>query len=187
MLRLLYLIPLLPLAGAGITGTLGKRWSRGTISLVSCGVAGLCFVLALGCLLDFLKLPATERHFVQSLYVWISAGTFQARFSYLLDPLSMIMILIITGVGFVIHIYSIGYMARDPGYYRFFAYLNLFISAMSLLVLADNYLLMFIGWEGVGLCSYLLIGYYLERKSAGDAAKKAFVVNRIGDFGFILG
>ncbi|HEY3132624.1 MAG TPA: proton-conducting transporter membrane subunit, partial [Acidobacteriota bacterium] len=180
MARYLSLIPLLPLIGAGINGVLGRRVSRALISVISCGLVGASFVISLGCLVDLLKLPQTERHMVQSLYTWIQGGAFQARISYLLDPLSLIMILIVTGVGFVIHVYSIGYMADDSGYYRFFSYLNLFICAMSVLVLAGNYLLMFVGWEGVGLCSYLLIGFYLDRKSAGDAAKKAFVVNRVG-------
>ncbi|MBI3940990.1 MAG: NADH-quinone oxidoreductase subunit L, partial [Acidobacteria bacterium] len=158
MLRLLYLIPVLPLAGAALNGILGRLLGRKLISAISCGLVGLSFVIALGCFQALAGVPPSQRHFVQTLYVWISAGSFQARFSFLLDPLSMIMILVVTGVGFLIHIYATGYMAGDSGYYRFFAYLNLFISAMAVLVLADNYLLMFVGWEGVGLCSYLLIG-----------------------------
>ena len=114
-------------------------------------------------------------------------ATFQADWGFLLDPLSSVMILVVTGVGFLIHVYSTGYMAHDNGYYRFFGYLNLFVFFMLMLVLANNYVLLFVGWEGVGLCSYLLIGFYFHKKSAGDAGKKAFIVNRMGDAGFILG
>ena len=112
---------------------------------------------------------------------------FQADWGFLLDPLSSVMILVVTGIGFLIHVYSTGYMAHDGGYYRFFGYLNLFVFFMLMLVLANNYMLLFVGWEGVGLCSYLLIGFYFHKKSAGDAGKKAFIVNRVGDAGFILG
>src|SRR5512143_3034256 len=114
-------------------------------------------------------------------------GSFSASVSFLLDPLSSVMVLVVTGVGFLIHVYSTGYMGHDPDYRRFFLYLNLFTFAMLTLVLADNFLLMFVGWEGVGLCSYLLIGFWYQKKSASDAGKKAFIVNRIGDFGFMLG
>ena len=114
-------------------------------------------------------------------------GSLQADWGFLLDPLSSVMILVVTGVGFLIHVYSVGYMAHEGGYSRFFAYLNLFMFSMLTLVLADNYLLMFVGWEGVGLCSYLLIGFWFQRESAADAGKKAFIVNRVGDVGFLLG
>src|SRR6185295_9485980 len=119
-------------------------------------------------------------------FTWIQAGTFNAQFGFMLDHLSGLMILIVTGVGFLIHVYSAGYMEHEEGFYRYFAYLNLFVFFMLTLVLANNYLLMFVGWEGVGLCSYLLIGFWFTRKSAADAGKKAFIVNRVGDFGFIL-
>src|SRR5205085_9281850 len=119
-------------------------------------------------------------------FTWIQAGRFLAQFGFMLDHLSGLMILIVTGVGFLIHVYSVGYMSHDPGFYRYFAYLNLFVFFMLTLVLANNYLLMFVGWEGVGLCSYLLIGFWFTRKTAVDAGKKAFIVNRIGDFGFVL-
>ena len=187
MLRLLFCIPLLPFAGFAVNGLLGKRLPRRFVTLLSCGLVAASFLLAAGCFFELLQMPAAERRFTQVLYVWIAAGSFQANFSFLLDPLSAVMILIVTGVGFLIHVYSSGYMAQDPGYHRFFCYLNLFIAAMSILVLGSNYLMMFVGWEGVGLCSYLLIGFYFDRRSAGDAAKKAFVVNRVGDFGFALG
>ena len=114
-------------------------------------------------------------------------ATFSADWGFLLDPLSSVMILVVTGIGFLIHVYSTGYMAHDNGYYRFFGYLNLFVFFMLMLVLANNYVLLFVGWEGVGLCSYLLIGFYFHKKSAGDAGKKAFIVNRVGDAGFIIG
>src|SRR5262249_4685047 len=114
-------------------------------------------------------------------------ATLTAEWGFLLDPLSAVMILVVTGIGFLIHVYSVGYMAHDNGYYRFFGYLNLFVFFMLMLVLANNYALLFVGWEGVGLCSYLLIGFYFHKKSAGDAGKKAFIVNRVGDAGFVLG
>jgi NADH-quinone oxidoreductase subunit L len=157
------------------------------VSAVACGSAGLSFILALSCFFELLKLAPDQRHLLNSCFVWIASGDFLAKAEFLLDPLSAVMILVVTGVGFIIHIYSIGYMHAEDGYYRFFAYMNLFLFSMLILVLAGNFLLLFVGWEGVGLCSYLLIGYYIDRKSAGDAAKKAFIVNRIGDVGFILG
>src|SRR5437763_5846936 len=131
-------------------------------------------------------LRAPELPILRDYFTWIQAGRFNAQFGLMLDHLSGLMILIVTGVGFLIHVYSIGYMSHEEGFYRYFAYLNLFVFFMLTLVLADNYLLMFVGWEGVGLCSYLLIGFWFTRKSAVDAGKKAFVVNRVGDFGFIL-
>jgi NADH-quinone oxidoreductase subunit L len=124
---------------------------------------------------------------VKTFFTWIASGDFVAKAEFLLDPLSSVMLLVVTGVGFLIHIYSIGYMHAEDGYYRFFSYMNLFLFSMLVLVLSDNFLLLFVGWEGVGLCSYLLIGYYFDRRSASDAGKKAFIVNRIGDVGFILG
>jgi NADH-quinone oxidoreductase subunit L len=130
---------------------------------------------------------ACKRQITEFFFTWIEVGTFRADFAYLLDPLSGLYLLFITGVGLLIHIYATGYMHGDEGFYRFFAYLNLFMFMMLTLVLGDNLLLLFVGWEGVGLCSYLLIGYYIERKEAGDAAKKAFIVNRIGDFGYSIG
>ncbi len=132
-------------------------------------------------------MPAEARAIEEILFVWIPSGQFNVNIGFLLDPLSIIMVLVVTGVSFLIHIYSIGYMRDDPGFSRYFTYLNLFVFSMLILVLADNYLLMFVGWEGVGLCSYLLIGFWFEKKSATDAGKKAFIVNRIGDFGFLLG
>ena len=185
--KYLWLVPLLPLAGSAINGLLGKRLSKAVVTFVACGAAGLSFLVAAASVLDLLNLPAEDRRLVLSLFTWIQSGDFVAGADFLLDPLSAVMMLVVTGVGFLIHIYSIGYMHAEDGYYRFFAYLNLFMFSMLVLVLANNFMLMFVGWEGVGLCSYLLIGYYFDRKSAGDAGKKAFIVNRIGDVGFVLG
>src|SRR5207244_3244455 len=134
-----------------------------------------------------LNIPESDLPIIHDYFSWIQAGRFQAQFGFMLDHLSGLMILIVTGVGFLIHVYSAGYMSHEEGFYRYFAYLNLFVFFMLTLVLANNYLLMFVGWEGVGLCSYLLIGFWYTRKSAADAGKKAFIVNRVGDFGFGLG
>jgi NADH-quinone oxidoreductase subunit L len=183
----LWLIPLLPLGGAALNGLFGKRLPRSIVSWIACGSAGAAFILALWAFSDLLQLPAAERHVIQTFFTWIASGDFIAKAEFLLDPLSAVMLLVVTGVGFLIHIYSIGYMHDDRGYYRFFSYLNLFLFSMLVLILSSNFLLMFVGWEGVGLCSYLLIGFYFDKKSAGDAGKKAFIVNRIGDVGFILG
>ena len=156
-------------------------------SLISCSAVGLSFLLSLISVYSLVQLPPESRVIDMNFFSWIQAGKFLAPFGLLLDPLSSIMILVVTGVGLLIHIYSIGYMHGDPLYSRFFAYLNLFIFSMLILVLANNYVLMFVGWELVGLCSYLLVGFWFEKKSASDAGKKAFIVNRIGDFGFLIG
>ena len=182
-----WILLLFPLVGAAINGILGRRFPHPVIAWLSCSMVALSFLVALLSFFNFIRLPEDQRIIPYHLYTWIQSGNFVSEVSFLLDPLSMVMILVVTGVGFLIHIYSLGYMAGQSGYYRYFAYLNLFIFMMSVLVLADNYLLMFVGWEGVGLCSYLLIGYYFEKQSAGDAAKKAFILNRIGDVGFLIG
>src|SRR5207247_586604 len=145
------------------------------------------FLLAVGAALQLAGLPAQDREIHVTAWTWFRVGDFRANVSFVLDPLSAVMALVVTGVGFLIHVYSTGYMAHDPSFRRFFLYLNLFMFAMLTLVLADNFLLMFVGWEGVGLCSYLLIGFWYERPAAAEAGKKAFVMNRIGDFGFLLG
>ncbi|MFN8008685.1 MAG: NADH-quinone oxidoreductase subunit L [Terriglobia bacterium] len=184
----LLLVALLPLLGAVLNGLLGKKLSNASVRLVACTSTGLSFLLALTC---FWTLHQTPHESVSTLnfnyFHWIQAGSFNANFGFMYDPLSAVMVLVVTGIGFLIHVYSTGYMAHEEGYYRFFAYLNLFMFSMLTLVLANNFLLMFVGWEGVGLCSYLLIGFWYLKKSASDAGKKAFIVNRIGDFGFILG
>ena len=183
---LLWLIPVLPLLGAALNGVFGKRVSKSIVTTIAVGTVGLSFLLALREFVAMLRLPENQLPILRDYFTWIQAGRFQAQFGFMLDHLSGLMILVVTGVGFLIHVYSAGYMQQEEGFYRYFAYLNLFVFFMLTLVLANNYLLMFVGWEGVGLCSYLLIGFWFTRKSAADAAKKAFVVNRIGDFGFIL-
>src|SRR5712692_2953630 len=180
----LWLIPVLPLAGAAINGFFGKKSSKRTVSVVGLFFSGAAFAWALWVAALFSSLSLPYQEFVAH---WIRSGNFTADFALYLDQLSLIMLLVVTGVGFLIHIYSVGYMWDDPSYYRFFAYLNLFMFFMLTLVLANNYLLMFIGWEGVGLASYLLIGFWFTKDSAASAGKKAFIVNRIGDFGFLIG
>jgi NADH-quinone oxidoreductase subunit L len=185
-INLLWLIPVLPLVGAALNGLIGKRLSKGAIGAIACGSVALSFVVSLGAFLNMLSRAESDLPIITNYFTWIQSGAFRAEFGFFLDHLSGLMILIVTGVGFLIHIYSTGYMHDEPGYYRFFAYLNLFMFSMLTLVLANNYLLMFVGWEGVGLCSYLLIGFWFSKESAADAGKKAFIVNRVGDFGFIL-
>ncbi len=187
MIDLIWLIPLCPLAGAFVNGIVGKRLPKGLVSLIACGASLASLVIAAASVIELASLAPPDRHVVKTFFVWIASGDFVARAQFLLDPLSAVMVLVVTGVGFLIHVYSIGYMHAEGGYYRFFSYMNLFLFSMLVLVLSANFLLLFVGWEGVGLCSYLLIGYYIDRRSAGDAAKKAFIVNRIGDVGFILG
>jgi NADH-quinone oxidoreductase subunit L len=179
----LWLIPILPLAGAAINGILGKKSSRQTVSVVALVFSGAAFAFALWVALRFSSLSVPYQEYLAH---WIRITGFSADFAFYLDQLSLVMLLVVTGVGFLIHIYSVGYMWDDPSYYRFFAYLNLFMFFMLTLVLANNYLLMFIGWEGVGLASYLLIGFWFTKDSAAAAGKKAFIVNRIGDFGFLI-
>jgi NADH-quinone oxidoreductase subunit L len=195
MLNHIWLIPLLPIVGAAFQFFFGRKVSKPVVTAVSVGLPGASFLWALGCFWALLGQP--EHLFTKVLYEWWPAGPFHlssgaignlnVHVGFLLDPLSAVMMLVVTGVGFIIHVYSIGYMAHEGGYYRFFGYMNLFMFSMLVLVLADNFLMMFVGWEGVGLCSYLLIGFFFHRRSAGDAGKKAFVVNRIGDAGFLLG
>jgi NADH-quinone oxidoreductase subunit L len=179
----LWLIPVLPLLGAAINGLFGRRFSRQTVSAIALGFSGAGLVIALWIAAQFSSLTLPH---VESLASWIRAGDFQVDFAFYLDQLSLVMLLVVTGVGFLIHIYSVGYMWEEGGFYRFFSYLNLFMFFMLTLVLASNYLLMFIGWEGVGLASYLLIGFWFTKDSAASAGKKAFIVNRIGDFGFLI-
>ncbi|RKX23068.1 MAG: NADH-quinone oxidoreductase subunit L, partial [Candidatus Zixiibacteriota bacterium] len=182
-----YLVPLFPLIGFLINGLLIGRLPRPVISFIGCGSVALSLITSIMLFFDLKALAPDARVIEQTLFPWISSGEFHANVAFLLDPLSAVMILVVSGVGFLIHIYSIGYMAHDNGYGRYFAFLNLFAFSMLMLVLADNFLLMFVGWEGVGLCSYLLIGFWFEKQSASDAGKKAFIVNRIGDFGFLIG
>ena len=179
----LWLIPVLPLAGAAINGFFGRQSSKKAITAIALTFCGAAFALALFIALRFSSAAAPYSF---PLAHWIRSGSFSVDFDFYLDQLSLVMMLVVTGVGFLIHIYSVGYMWEDDGYYRFMAYLNLFMFFMLTLVLAKNYLMMFIGWEGVGLASYLLIGFWFVRDSAASAGKKAFIVNRIGDFGFLI-
>src|SRR5213596_2392357 len=183
----LWIIPALPLAAVLLSLLLGDRLGRRGVAWLACGAVGLAFAASVRAVPQLAGLPEASRTLVETAYTWMRVGDFSADVGFLLDPLSSVMILVVTGVGFLIHVYSVGYMAHDPSFRRFFLYLNLFTFAMLTLVLANNFLLMFVGWEGVGLCSYLLIGFWYERPSAAEAGKKAFVMNRIGDFGFILG
>ncbi len=180
---LLWIIPILPLAGAAINGFFGRNSSKKAISTVALVFCGAAFVVALWIALTF---SSASSPYYFPLAHWLRSGSFQVDFEFYLDQLSLVMLLVVTGVGFLIHIYSVGYMWDDDGYYRFMAYMNLFMFFMLTLVLAKNYLVMFIGWEGVGLASYLLIGYWFTKDSAAAAGKKAFIVNRIGDFGFLI-
>ena len=186
-LPLLWIIPALPLAAVLLNLLLGDRLGRRGTAWLACGAVGAAFAFALRAVLRLAALPADHRVLGEKAYTWMKVGTFQVDVSFVLDPLSAVMVLVVTGVGFLIHVYSIGYMSHDPSFRRFFLYLNLFMFAMLTLVLADNFLLMFVGWEGVGLCSYLLIGFWYERPSAAAAGMKAFIVNRIGDWGVLLG
>jgi len=185
ILEHLWIIPLLPLLGSAINGLFGKEWPKSTVNAVALGSTGISFLCAVEAVREFLA--GGSESFRKEFFDWIVAGNFRAGFDLQLDQLTVVMLLVVTGVGFLIHIYSTGYMAHEGGYYRFFSYLNLFMFFMLILVLAANFVLLFVGWEGVGLCSYLLIGHYFLKKSAADAGKKAFIVNRIGDFGFMLG
>jgi NADH-quinone oxidoreductase subunit L len=198
----IWLIPLLPAIGAAIMFFFGRKMQKSAVNAVCVGAVVLAFIWACGSVWQYSELAhGTGQPFQKVIYTWLGTDTghfnyvthdsklasFQADAGFLLDPLSSIWLLFVTGVGMLIHIYSTGYMAHEGGYYRFFGYLNLFMFSMLTLILGNNYVLMFVGWEGVGLCSYLLIGFYFHRKSASDAANKAFIVNRIGDAGFLLG
>jgi NADH-quinone oxidoreductase subunit L len=184
MAQLIWIVPLFPLLGAIVNGLWGRRYIRQKAHVPAVISTGLSLLVALLVIGDIVAKP---RATPVVLFDWMVAGPLSAQIGFLADPLSAMMLLVVAGVGFLIHVYSIGYMHGDPGYSRFFAYLNLFMFFMLVLITANNYLLMFVGWEGVGLSSYLLIGFWFERKSAADAGKKAFVVNRIGDAGFLLG
>ena len=187
MIDLVWLIPIFPLIGFLINGLFGKRFPEKVIGWIGALSVGASFLVALSIFMQLLGTDPASRSVQRIVYTWILSGDLNVPIGFLVDPLSMVMLLVVTGVGFIIHVYSIGYMHGEFGFRRFFAYLNLFVFNMLILVSANNFLLMFVGWEGVGLCSYLLIGYYYEKKSASDAGKKAFIVNRVGDFGFILG
>jgi NADH-quinone oxidoreductase subunit L len=179
----LWLIPILPLAGFLLNGIAGRRMSKAFINAVAVGSVILSFAWVIKTLL---ALQPLDSAYTESYYTWFQSGDLRIGVDFMVDRLTAVMLLIVTGVGSLIHIYAVGYMSHEGGYYRFFAYLNLFMFFMLTLVLGANFLLLFVGWEGVGLCSYLLIGFYFLKKSATDAGKKAFIVNRVGDFGFAL-
>src|SRR5450631_3417219 len=188
MFDYVWLIPFFPLVGFLINGFFGKKIKNeavigaiGTLAIFS------SFIVSCMILFEMIGLSPEKRVFEKVVYPWIQSGNFKADMSFLLDPLSCVMIMVVTGVGSLIHLYSIGYMHGEEGFYRFFSYLNLFMFSMLLLILGDNLLLMFVGWEGVGLCSYLLIGFWFTDSEKAAAGMKAFVTNRIGDAGFILG
>ena len=194
MLELIPLIPLLPLAGVAANGLFGARLGRRAVGVVACGVILAAFLVALGASVQLAQLPPEARSHEVVLAAWLPLGSLDVAWSFELNPLSALMVLMVTGVGFLIHVYSVGYMEHEPDFARFFVYLNLFMAMMLTLVLAGNLLVLFVGWEGVGLCSYLLIGFFYDRPfdertgtSCADAGRKAFIVNRIGDFAFLLG
>ena len=181
-----WLILLFPVLGVIINTVFGLRLKGNGPGIIASAAVGLAFAASLLLFYDLLQLPADQRLIEISLFKWIAAAGLSTEFGMQIDPLSIVMILVVTGVSFIIHIYAIGYMHGDRGFARFFIYLNLFVSAMLILVTANNFLMMFVGWEGVGLCSYLLIGFWYEDDYNAYAGRKAFVVNRIGDFGFLL-
>src|SRR6476620_4131525 len=179
----LWLIPILPLAGFLINGLFGRRLSKSLVNTFAIGSVVLSFAWVVKTLLGLGEMR--EAH-VEHYFTWIQSGALNIGWDFAVDRLTAVMLLVVTGIGSLIHIYSIGYMSHEGGYYRLFAYLNLCMFFMLTLVLAANYLVLFVGWEGVGLCSYLLIGFYFDKKFATNAGNKAFIVNRIGDFGFTL-
>ena len=188
--QLLPIIVLLPLLGAVINGFFGKRFSRKWVHLIGVGTVATAFVLALRAVFALQGIAAEFPHdpnLSTTVYTWASTGMFQFDVAFYLDPLSAVMLLVVTGVGMLIHIYSVGYMADDPSIHRYFAYLNLFMFSMLCLILGKNLFMLFVGWEGVGACSYLLIGFWFTDDAKAQAGQKAFVVNRIGDFGFLIG
>jgi NADH-quinone oxidoreductase subunit L len=183
---LLWLIPALPVAGFLTLVLFGRRLGDPLAGVLATLAVGASFLVTCKLFLDLSALPAEERLFTQTLWVWMPSGSFQVDFGFMFDPLTAVMCMFVTGIGTLIHLYSIGYMKGDPNYSKFFLYLNLFIASMLLLVLGDNLVLTFLGWEGVGACSYLLISFWFTDRSNASAGKKAFVTNRIGDFGFMI-
>ena len=187
MQSLLLLVLLPPLVGAALDGVFGRRLSQAMVSLIACGASGLSMIFALMAAWTYSHLPTEPASYLHTYFTWIESGGLHADYALYYDRLTLVMTVTVTVVAFLIHLYSRGYMEHEGGYYRFFCYLNLFLFMMLTLVTAANYPLMFVGWEGVGLCSYLLIGFYFTKKTAADAGKKAFIVTRIGDVGFTLG
>src|ERR1019366_8204081 len=191
LLNHLWVILALPLAGAAINGLFGKRWPQSAVNSVAVSAVVLSFLAAAETVREFFQLAPGQIPFVGNYFTWMLGGEatshpFRVDFALQVDQLTVVMLMVVTFVGMLIHIYSTGYMAHEGGYYRFFCYLNLFMFFMLTLVMAANLIVMFVGWEGVGLCSYLLIGFWFLRKSAADAGKKAFIVTRVGDLGFTV-
>src|SRR6185436_16901976 len=200
MKELVWIIPVLPFLGALLNGVLLKgRLDKKAVAGIACAVTGIAALLAIGIIWDYTHDPAFAggKPFEHDYYVWMPAGpvhtaaagvrNFTTPLGFLIDPLSCVMLFVVTFVGFLIHLYSVGYMAHEKGFQRYFTYLNLFMGAMLLLILGNSYAVMFVGWEGVGLCSYLLIGFYFTEEFPPYAGRKAFIVNRIGDFAFVIG
>jgi NADH-quinone oxidoreductase subunit L len=185
--KLAPLIPALPLAGAAILFFTGRRWRGSAAGWLASLLVAASFAVALAAFVDLISQPSTQRLAHVKGFDWVAVGSFKVAVQFRVDPLAIVMALTVTGVGALIHVYSIDYMHGDPRFARFFGYMNLFVFFMLVLVLADNFLLLYLGWEGVGLCSYLLIGFWFERKTAADAAKKAFITTRIGDSAFLIG
>ena len=184
-------IILLPLLGAAINGLFGfhiqKRLGRGAVIGIACAPIAVAFVLAVSAFVQLLGMEPDQRFLLDDMSTWIHVGSLQVNLAWWVDPLSSTMLLVVTGIGGLIHVYSAGYMDDEPSLWRFFAYLNLFMAAMLTLVLGDSLLTLFVGWEGVGLCSYALIGFWYKEIANASAGSKAFIVNRVGDFGFVLG
>src|SRR5687768_1475149 len=186
MLNTLWLIPIVPFAGFLLNGFVGKRAGKGFVTAVALLGSLAAALLGTWAVIDYnAHYHHGERH-LNVVYNWFSSESIGADIAFQLDPLSIVMLMVVTWVGFLIHVYSVGYMSHEEGYWRYFAYLNLFLAMMLILILGSSYLFMFVGWEGVGLCSYLLIGFYYDKEFAAAAGKKAFIVNRIGDFGFLV-
>src|SRR5687768_572752 len=186
MLNTLWLIPIVPFAGFLLNGFFGRRGGKGFVTAVALAGSLGAALLGTWAVVEYnAHYHHGERH-LNVVYNWFASGNIGADIAFQLDPLSIIMLMVVTWVGFLIHLYSVGYMSHEEGYWRYFAYLNLFLAMMLILVLGSSYLFMFVGWEGVGLCSYLLIGFYYDKEFAAAAGKKAFIVNRIGDFGFLV-
>ncbi|MFN7266247.1 MAG: proton-conducting transporter membrane subunit, partial [Bacteroidota bacterium] len=183
MNQLIPLIPFLPLIGFAVNGLFGRNLSKNTVGIIGSGVLLASFLLSIAAF----NQVAASGPIQSTLYNFFTVDSLSVNFGFLVDQLSVWMMLIVTGVGFLIHVYSVGYMHDDEGFYKFFAYLNLFIFSMLLLIMGDNFLMLFFGWEGVGLCSYLLIGFWYTNREYGKAARKAFIMNRVGDLGLLLG
>ena len=187
MFTLLWLIPCLPLLGFLLLAIFGSRFSKTAVAVTGAGLVGVAALLTLIIGVNFIIRPPAANSFTQHLWTWITVGHFNVQIALHLDALSLVMLFVVTFVGFFIHLYAAGFMREEEGYSRFFAYMNLFVGSMLILVLADDLLFLYLGWEGVGLCSYLLIGFWYKDSANGRAARKAFIVTRIGDTAMAIG